>query len=169
MEDFSNNPISFDDLPRFESVELHPVQPSYWKIIRFNLVILVVLLLLAHVVVYFTADLMWVIMGLAMSAVLVAVLFIVYKRGLQKMGYAFRERDVIFRHGVITTTTTVIPYNRIQHVALHEGWLSRMLGLAKIQLYTAGTGTGDISIPGLEASTAASLKQLLMGKIQQEL
>jgi membrane protein YdbS with pleckstrin-like domain len=31
------------------------------------------------------------------------------------------DHDVLFRQGIIATNTMVIPYNRIQHVALHEG------------------------------------------------
>lgn len=170
MEDFTNNPIDTRVLPRFESVQLEPVQAAYWKIIRLNLII--VALLLAAVVISIFAltevePIAWVIPPIAI--VFIAALFVLYKKALKNMGFAFRDHDVIFRHGVITHTTTVIPYNRIQHVALHEGWYSRVLGLAKIQVYTAGSGTGDISIPGLEAAQAADIKQLLMGKIQKEL
>jgi membrane protein YdbS with pleckstrin-like domain len=46
------------------------------------------------------------------------------------------ENDVLFRQGIIATSTTVIPYNRMQHVALH-GLLARYFGLAKSN-FTAG-------------------------------
>src|SRR5690606_33406175 len=66
--------------------------------------------------------------------------------GFVKKGYAFREHDVLFRHGVIATKTIVIPYNRVQHVALNEGVFSRMFGLAEVAVYTAGGNSGDIAI-----------------------
>lgn len=170
MEGFTNNPIDTNALPRFESVPLEPIQASYWKIVRLNLIIVAVLVS-AIVISIFTlsevAPIAWAIPPIA--AVFIVTLFVLYRKALRNMGFAFRDHDVIFRHGVITHTTTVIPYNRIQHVALHEGWYSRLLGLAKIQVYTAGSGAGDISIPGLEAAHAADIKQLLMGKIQMEL
>jgi membrane protein YdbS with pleckstrin-like domain len=76
---------------------------------------------------------------------------------------------VLFRHGIIATNTTVIPYNRIQHVALYEGLVSRYFGLAKIQIFTAGGSASDLEIPGIEKEQAENIKQLLMGKIQKQL
>lgn len=169
LSDFTNNPIDLQDLPQFDQVPLHGIQPHYWKVVRFNLIVLAILLIIINVVVYAMAEEPTVLaITVPVSAALVILLTALYKRAIGKMGYAFRERDVIFRHGVITITTTVIPYHRVQHVAMHEGWLSRTLGLARIQVYTAGSGSGDISIPGLEASDAVQLKQLLMGKIAEE-
>jgi hypothetical protein len=86
-----------------------------------------------------------------------------------KKGYAFRTHDVLFRSGIIATNTTIIPYNRVQHVALHEGFYSRFFGLAEIQVFTAGGSSSDIHIPGIEKERAENIKQLLMGKIQQQL
>ena len=87
----------------------------------------------------------------------------------RKKGFAFRNHDVLFRHGIIATNTIVIPYNRIQHVALHEGLVSRYFGLAKIEIFTAGGSSSDIEIPGIEKEQAEKIKQLLMGKIQKQL
>ena len=86
-----------------------------------------------------------------------------------KNGFAFRQHDVLFRRGVIATNTIVIPYNRIQHVSLHEGIVSRFFGLAKIEIFTAGGSSSDIEIPGILKEEAENIKQLLMGKIQKEL
>ena len=169
LSDFTNNPIDLQDLPQFDQVPLHGIQQRYWKVVRFNLIVLAILLIIVNLVVYLIADQPTILAIVSpVSAALVVLLTILYKRAIRKMGYAFREHDVIFRHGVITITTTVIPYHRVQHVAMHEGWFSRTLGLAKIQVYTAGSGSGDIGIPGLEASEAVQLKQLLMGKIAVE-
>ena len=76
---------------------------------------------------------------------------------------------MLFRYGIIATNTLVIPYNRVQHVALHEGLVSRFFGLAKIQIFTAGGSSSDIEIPGIAKEQAESIKQLLMGKIQKQL
>ena len=104
------------------------------------------------------------------SLVLLALLTFFFSRiSFLKKGFAFREHDVLFKHGVIATNTIVIPYNRVQHVALHEGWLSRYFGLARVEIYTAGGSASDIQIPGIEKEQAEKIKQLLMGKIQQQL
>lgn len=98
-------------------------------------------------------------------AVFVTLSFI----SLRKKAYAFREHDVIFQHGIIATNTIVIPYNRVQHVALHEGLLARFFGLARIDIFTAGGSSSDIAIPGIALEQAEDIKQLLMGKIQKKL
>jgi membrane protein YdbS with pleckstrin-like domain len=89
--------------------------------------------------------------------------------GFLKKGFAFRQHDVLYTYGVIATKTIIIPYNRIQHVSLHEGLLSRYFGLAKIEIFTAGGSSSDIEIPGIVKNEAESIKQLLMGKIQKAL
>ena len=83
--------------------------------------------------------------------------------------HSTRNHDVLFRNGIIATNTIVIPYNRVQHVALHEGLVSRYFGLATVQIYTAGGSSSDIEIPGIKKEEAENIKQLLMLKIQKEL
>jgi membrane protein YdbS with pleckstrin-like domain len=53
---------------------------------------------------------------------------------------------VLYKYGILATKTIIIPYNRVQHVALHEGFVSRYLGLAKIEIFTAGGSSSDIEI-----------------------
>ena len=98
-------------------------------------------------------------------ALFLALLFGIYRISFLKKGYDFRNHDVVFRQGIIATNTMVIPYNRIQHIALHEGILARKFGLAAIEIFTAGGDASDITIPGIKKQQAESIKQLLMGKI----
>ena len=100
---------------------------------------------------------------------IVNVSFLLYRISFKKKAYAFRNHDVIYRSGLIATNTMVIPYNRVQHVALHEGFLSRYFGLAKVEIFTAGGSASDIEIPGIAKEEAENIKQLLMGKIQKQL
>jgi membrane protein YdbS with pleckstrin-like domain len=101
------------------------------------------------------------------SVLLVTVFF--SRINFIKKAFAFRNHDVLFRNGIIATNTIVIPYNRVQHVALHEGLVSRYFGLATVQIYTAGGSSSDIEIPGIKKEEAENIKQLLMLKIQKEL
>jgi membrane protein YdbS with pleckstrin-like domain len=41
--------------------------------------------------------------------------------------------------------------------------------LAKVEIFTAGGSSSDIEIPGIEKEHAEKIKQLVMGKIQQQL
>jgi uncharacterized protein len=101
--------------------------------------------------------------------VLLLVILFFLRMGFTKKGYAFRNHDVLYRSGVIATNSMVIPYNRVQHVALHEGFISRLFGLAKVEIFTAGGSSSDLEIPGIPKEEAENIKQLLMGKIQKQL
>jgi hypothetical protein len=52
----------------------------------------------------------------------------------------------------------------VQHVALHEGFISRYFDWQN-RSFTAGGSASDIEIPELKEQ-AENIKQLLMGKIQ---
>ena len=106
---------------------------------------------------------------ISLTIVLIVLILLFSRIAFRKKRFAFRNHDVLFRHGIIATNTIVIPYNRIQHVALHEGLVSRYFGLAKIEIFTAGGSASDIEIPGIEKEQAENIKQLLMGKIQKQL
>jgi uncharacterized protein len=95
----------------------------------------------------------------------IGLLFWLGTLGFRKKGYALREKDILYKKGIIATTTTIIPFNRIQHVALHEGVLDRMYDLSELQIYTAGGSSSDLSIVGLPKELAERIKTFLLNKI----
>ncbi len=171
MKDFTNEPIDVTALPRYETVSLNVLKPKYWNVILFNIGVTFLIIGIAlALIVYFDEE----IHHLAWLFGLVYVLFLGFtfflcKISFQKRGFAFREHDVIFRSGIIATNTMVIPYNRVQHVALHEGFFARFFDLATVEIFTAGGISSDIKIPGIAKEEAENIKQLLMGKIQKQL
>ncbi|PZX92732.1 PH domain-containing protein [Flavobacterium aquariorum] len=171
MEDFMNETIDTTQLPKFEDVVFSILHPNYWKVTLISLaVFFLVLAIGVGLVFYFNEDLYPFIYQLSIVfAVLLLLVFYFSWISFKKKGFAFRTHDVLFRHGIIATNTLVIPYNRVQHVALHEGFVSRFFGLAKIQIFTAGGNSSDIEIPGIAKEEAENIKQLLMGKIQKQL
>jgi len=171
MESFTNETIDTTSLPRFEEVQFTKLHPFYWKVILINTSItLIILGIILGVACYNIEELIAYQMQVSIIyVVLVALIFFFYYIGFKKKAFAFREHDVLYRHGIIATNTIVIPYNRIQHVALHEGIVSRFFGLAEVEIFTAGGSSSDIGIPGIEKIQAENIKQLLMGKIQKQL
>lgn len=171
MDNFTNETIDITQLPRFESVTFSKLHPSFWIITLIQVAIVFVIVNIAYGIVIFNAEELAPLqmeIGLGIFAFFLLVVWF-SRIAFNKKGFAFREHDVLFRHGIIATNTLVIPYNRIQHVALHEGVFSRIYGLAKIEIFTAGGSASDIEIPGIEKEQAENIKQLLMGKIQKEL
>lgn len=171
MEDFTNEIIDTTQLPKFEEVQFSALHPDYWKVILAGLGLFFVLIAVGvGVVVSFNEELFPFVFEISIIYLVLLLLVVFMSRiSFSKKGFAFRTHDVLFRHGIIATNTLVIPYNRVQHVALHEGLLSRFLGLAKIEIFTAGGSSSDIQIPGIEKEQAENIKQLLMGKIQKQL
>jgi membrane protein YdbS with pleckstrin-like domain len=147
------------------------LHPNYWKVILISLSVFFLITGIGLVLtLYFNDELAVFITELSIAYVVLLFIVLFFCRlGFKKKGFAFRNHDVLFRHGIIATNTLVIPYNRVQHVALHEGVLSRFFGLAKIEIFTAGGSSSDIEIPGIAKEQAENIKQLLMGKIQKQL
>ena len=171
MENFSNETIDTTQLPKFEEVQFSILDSDYWKVTLLNVFFFFLIVLVGlGVLLFFNRRLLVFAIGISAAYFLFLFLVLLLSRiSFKKKGFAFRTHDVLFRHGVIATNTIVIPYNRVQHVALHEGFISRYFGLAKIEVFTAGGSSSDIEIPGIKKEQAENIKQLLMGKIQKQL
>jgi membrane protein YdbS with pleckstrin-like domain len=171
MENFTNETIDTKQLPRYEEVKLTSLHPKYWRVTLINLtLVFTVLVIGAGLIWYNTEELSSYGLELLIGFVIVSVLTVLLNRiAFKKKAFAFRNHDVIYRSGIIATNTMVIPYNRVQHVALHEGFVSRIFGLAKVEIFTAGGNSSDLEIPGIAKEEAENIKQLLMGKIQKQL
>lgn len=170
MENFSNETIDTLNLPKYEDAELTPVHPSYIKVIYFNiaLVFIIIAVLCGLAILYIEdTEQYWKQITIGYISLLIFTMFIQILR-FRNRGFAFRAHDVIYKSGAISTTTTIIPYTRVQHVAEHEGVIARWLGLSSIEIFTAGGTGSDIKIPGLEKVHAISIKQLLVGKIENK-
>ncbi|NUY79806.1 PH domain-containing protein [Flavobacterium sp. MAH-1] len=169
--EFTNNTLDVTSLPRFEEVKFNKIHSDYWKVILIvEAIIFLVVGIALGLVYYFQQEFRGYASYFGLSYVVLILIAVWFSRlSFSKKGFAFREHDVLYRDGVIATHTMVIPYNRVQHVALHEGAISRIFGLAKIEIFTAGGHQSDIEIPGIEKEQAENIKQLLMGKIRKEL
>ena len=169
--EFANETIDTAKLPKFEQVVFRPLERDYLKIILFNLAVAVLIVVVAiFAASQFVSDFDTFQLQLNLTAfILLSIISATSIISFYKRGFAFREHDVLYRSGIISTNIIIIPYNRVQHVALHEGPLPRVFGLSEIRIYTAGGGSSDIAIPGIKKAEAQDIKQLLMGKIQKPL
>lgn len=167
MENFTNVAIDTAALPRFEDVGLTKLHPNYYKVILLNTAITFVILGALGVGGVLLIDELrdyWWVVALAW-VVLLAFSLLVSTISFRNRGFAFRTHDALYKSGAISISTTIIPYTRVQHVALNEGLIARWFGLAAIEIFTAGGKQSDIEIKGLEKEHAEKIKQLLMGKI----
>lgn len=169
MNEFTNNPIEIDQLPKFEEVQLKELHPKYVNVLLFNFLLLFIFIIGGFSTLFYFkkeafSNSIWILI-LVGILVFLAGLIVFTKLSFNKKGYAFREHDTIYKSGLISETTTIIPFNRVQHVALHQGFISRKLGLASIELFTAGGSSSDLEIPGLLLADAQIIKNLVSQKI----
>lgn len=171
MNEFNNNTIDISTLPKFEETSLNPLQKDYFKVMLIRFGILFVLLLIGIIALYMVSieelikdKIIYFFIG---WLVLLVLSFLYLKISFAKKGFALREHDVIFKSGVISETTTIVTNNRVQHVALHQGMLSRYFGLASIELFTAGGSASDLKINGLLLEDAKKVKESVSLKINE--
>ncbi|MEO6683747.1 MAG: PH domain-containing protein [Ginsengibacter sp.] len=163
MTPFTNEVIPIENLPKYEEAETTPIQKKYWNVMLLKF--LIRFLFLGAVVTGFSfmpeiIPYRWFLIG-GFIIVMTAHLML-KKMAFHKRCYALREMDIIYRRGLLSTITTLIPFTRIQHVALNEGFIERYYGLAQLQIYTAGGSSSDLKISGLLKADAGKLKAAIM-------
>ena len=75
--------------------------------------------------------------------------------------FELRDDDLSIERGVFTRTKTVVPFVRVQHVDSRRSPLERTVGLATVVVYTAGSRSSDVAIPGLTPARAEALQESL--------
>ena len=75
--------------------------------------------------------------------------------------YQLKDNQVRLKKGVIYRAESVVPFVRIQHVSTRQGPLERLLGLSTLQIYTAGSRSAEIRVPGLSKTRAEELREQL--------
>jgi len=79
----------------------------------------------------------------------------------RRWGFEVGEDALYLERGVVTEVATSVPFVRVQHVDTQRGPLDRLLGLASVVVYTAGSRGADVSIPGLRPERATELRERL--------
>lgn len=168
MENFTNPAIDIASLPKFESVSFQPISRKYLvKAILQNLFFLCMAIIGWVVLFYFEIS------ELQLNILLIGI---VLYFGFQfwnifqlqkKYGFALREKDILYRRGYLVNKTTVVPFNRIQHVSISRDLLDKVFGISTLKIFTAGGSGSDIVIPGLTPDLALRLKGALAVKLAQ--
>jgi membrane protein YdbS with pleckstrin-like domain len=82
-------------------------------------------------------------------------------RWIRSFRYSEREHDLLISHGLWFKNLTAIPYGRMLSVEVTTGPISRLWGLAEVQLITASHESNG-TIPALTAADAAILRDRLI-------
>lgn len=163
---FQNPEIALSDLPGTDSIQWQALDPAYKRLRRLQNSIGILAAAVPLVTVTIAAKLP-VLPAVTLSAcwVVFSVLLLIWPGiSLPKRGYVLRDKDILFRKGVIWRSVTAIPFNRIQHVETSSTPFDRKFDLATLQLFTAGGSSGDLKIDGLSTATAEQLRVFILEK-----
>jgi len=166
---FSNQTLLSTDIPSIEKLAQQPIEAIYASTNRIlNLSITLCVVMIALLIKYqsfieisvSTEEVMintvWVIAAFSLS-------FTFYKAFADvRKFYALREQDISFTSGVIFKKTVSQPILRIQHVELKRGPIDRKIGLANLQVFSAGGAMHTFEIPGLKLDDAESIRQFIL-------
>lgn len=166
--DFVNPVIEKKDLPRVDMVSFTLLEKSYGLLLKLESIFTVLVLGLVFGIGVLFFDMLreyplylfFIIVYFLLAGFIIWVGF----RSWQYKGYAIREHDILYKTGIFFKSTTIISFNRVQHIEIHQGPLDRMCKVVSITLFTAGGNSSDLSIPGLNPEDAARIKEWIMKK-----
>lgn len=164
---FQNPEIALDDLPGMEELEWQQMHSRYARRMQLERALLITGLAIATLATNFLVGIplskvfmLWLALFIAAVPLLIWPLISVPRRG-----YVIRDKDIVFKSGIVWRSVTAIPFNRVQHVETSNTPLDRKFGLATLQIFTAGGSGGDLKIDGLGKDVAEQLRAFILEKV----
>ena len=150
-----------------------PLSPSQKKVLRVRGAIAALVLLVVPTILGFRLLGDWPLLQAALvAAALVFAFFLVVvapERRYRSWAYAVTEDELHVGNGIWFRSRTVVPFGRVQHIDLGQGPIERHYGVATLTLYTAGTRSAAVPLPGLDLEDAERMRDEIRGKIRQDL
>ena len=102
-------------------------------------------------------------------AALVVAYLVLYlpMRRFATRGYSLAEERLRVVRGVLFRSDTVVPFGRVQHIAVDQGPLERGFGLATLTVHTAGSHNSSVSLPGLAHQDALAMREAIRAAIRR--
>lgn len=164
---FQNPEIAIDDLPDAENLDWENLHPRFVRRmqVQHGLIALAPLIGATAFTVLLPSPLLIIVILWALVVSFAVVFFAWPSIAVPRQGYSVRDKDVVYKKGVVWRSVTAIPYNRIQHVETSSTPLDRKFGIAALQIFTAGGSGGDLKIHGLGADNAERLRVYILNKV----
>ena len=169
---FVNPQVPLDMLPNAEDVRWHALHPRFIRCLQVKrlAVAAATLVVFAGVCTFLIFELelprLWSFLAVGLVAggwVAKAVAWPLVD--VPRRGYAVRDKDILYKSGVLWRSAQAVPFNRIQHAVRGSGPVERGFGLASVTAYTAGGSGGDLRIAGLGEDVAERLRIYILGKL----
>lgn len=174
---FSNPEVPIESLPGTDDLDWHPLHPRFVRRLQLGAAVRVLVIgavgFLAHLLATggdstalgLLADrlLPVAIAGLGLFAALTIGWPVI---AVPRRSYVVREKDILYRTGVLWRSEIAVPFNRVQHTKIDSGLLDRRFGLANLSVFPAGADGHKIR--GLGADTAERLRVYISERIEAE-
>lgn len=160
--------IAVTSFPDIVKIDFKSINNKYLKVILIHVFLVFFILFTA----LFIADYSGVFKIVENTLWLYLIVFLVFiavlalkSIGFKKMKYVVREKDISYKKGVFFRSLTTVPFNRIQHIEIDEGPVSRFFKLVSLSVFTAGDSSDDLKISGLLKEEAQQIKEFISNKI----
>ncbi len=172
---FVNAEVPLDALPGAENVEWTPLHPRFARRLQVGALIRSIVFVggggALHAVLARNPDILaesppwlpaffWAVLGVFCVWSVVWPLIAVPRRG-----YVVREKDLLYKSGVLWRSVKACPFNRVQHTKLDNTPLDRRFDLASLSVFPAGGGRGN-RVRGLGRETAERLRVYISDRIE---
>jgi membrane protein YdbS with pleckstrin-like domain len=153
---FSNPTVSIEQLPSILALDKQSLCKKYAPINRLLNLSLTLLFCLIGTALYFQS-----VVNLS-ADFLYSLPYIIWSVALLAKNYTLRELDLHYASGLFFKKVVSQPITRIQHIELKRGPIERKVGLATLQVFSAGGDMHTFQIPGLPIDTAQQLRQFIL-------
>ncbi len=168
-DEFSNHPITPEELPQINSQSFTPLSNTYIKVNLMCRLIFWLMVVSALLILYWQP---WVALPRPLEVYLPQIQLTAGVFGLlssvygiladKNKGYAIREHDFSYGSGVIFQSVVSQPILRIQHVQFKHGPVDRHFGLASLEIFSAGGAMHTFAIPGLPEKKAREIRSYVL-------
>lgn len=161
----SNFQINLEEITPIGQLQFEALDPNYKHAHTIGTA-LIYLLMAALALLLLLTDLPW--LCVAAEAVIVvaaAVNLALISKAYRFKGYAFREKDLTYRSGIIFPKVTTVPYVRIQQISINQNPITRLFKLYSLDIANGAQLYDSLKIPGLTEERANQIKSMLTEKI----
>ncbi|WP_246028557.1 PH domain-containing protein [Shewanella atlantica] len=164
-ERLDHRPQPQEQWQSFDQIPLSPVEPRhYTQVLIETATISIIFITILSVFLIFVATIPLPIAAIVIPALLMIGSGITWVRYLnaKAIGYAVCSHELVMQTGIFWVKRISLPYTRLQHISLSQGPLERKFYLRTLKCFSAGSGSAEIELPGLESKTAEKLRQHLL-------
>lgn len=166
LDSFQNIVVS--SFPNILEVEFKYINRKYLKVILINITFVYLSLLAAVFFLEYKNILgleevsFWLFLFITILFIYTIFIKII---GFKRRKFLVREKDISYKKGVFYKKITTVPFNRIQHVEIDQGPISRFFNLASLSVFTAGDSSDDLKVNGLLKDEAQQIKEYISNQI----